>query len=80
MTNYTPPPSITLPTPPMQYNSSWAYSLLDALMRNFNRYSPLNTSQPYVLLLTPDGTKTYKISVNNSGVLQSVLEDGNTRP
>jgi hypothetical protein len=69
---------IYLPPAPPQYNSGVFNQLIDALRRGFAPVVTQSEAAPRLLLQAPNGT-IYEVTVDNSGTLQTAINDGKTR-
>jgi len=69
---------IYLPPAPSSYNSGAFNQIIDALRRAFGPTISQDEAAPRLLLKAPNGT-VYEVTVNNSGVLTTVLNDGKDR-
>ena len=69
---------IYLPPAPRQYDPGVFNQLIDALRRAFQPAVSQSEASPRLLLQAPNGT-IYEVTVNNSGVLQTAINDGKDR-
>jgi hypothetical protein len=65
---------------PQNYDYTWFSLFVAQLARKISLLAGPTTIQPQILLQAPDG-KVWKVTVDNSGVLQrEIVERGSTRP
>ena len=69
---------IYLPPAPRQYEPGAFNQIIDRLRRAFQPAVSQSEATPRLLLQAPNGT-IYEVTVNNSGVLQTAINDGKTR-
>jgi len=69
---------IYLPPAPPSYSSGAFNQIIDALRRAFQPAVSQSEASPRLLLQAPNGT-VYEVTVNNSGVLTTAINDGKDR-
>lgn len=69
---------VTLPPPPLSYSPANFTQVFDAIKRVMLPAVSKDEATPRVLLLAPNGS-IWEVTVSNSGVLTTTLNDGKTR-
>jgi hypothetical protein len=69
---------IYLPPAPRQYDAGVFNQLIDALRRAFQPAVSQSEATPRLLLQAPNGT-IYEVTVDDTGTLQTAVNDGKTR-
>lgn len=69
---------VVLPPPPASYSPSNFVQVFDAIKRVLLPAVSKDEATPRIMLLAPDG-KIWEVTVTNSGVLTTTLNDGKTR-
>lgn len=69
---------IVLPPPPASYSASNFIQVFDAIKRTLIPAVSKDEATPRILLQAPDG-KIWEVTVSNSGVLTTALNDGKDR-
>lgn len=70
--------NIQFPIPPATITQTYVIQVLDIIRKTFLPVVSKNEAVPRVLLQAPNGS-TYEVTVDNSGNLTTVLNDGKTR-
>lgn len=70
--------NINLPPPPLGYSSTSFVQVFDAIKRALLPAVSKDEAAPRILLQAPNGT-IYAVTVNNSGVLTTAVNDGKDR-
>lgn len=70
--------NINLPPPPTSYSSTSFIQVFDAIKRALLPAISKDEAAPRILLQAPNGT-IYSVTVNNSGVLTTAVNDGKDR-
>ncbi len=69
---------VNFPTPPSGFSQSFMIQVLDMIRKAFVPVVSKDTATPRILLLAPNGT-VYELTVSNTGVLTTAVNDGKTR-
>jgi hypothetical protein len=67
------------PPAPSQYSSRYFTDLIENIRRALLPGISKDTAAPRLLLQSPNG-KVYEVKVSDTGVLSTVVNDGNGRP
>lgn len=70
--------NINLPPPPLSYSTTSFTQVFDAIKRALLPAVSKDEASPRILLQAPNGT-IYSVTVNNSGVLTTAVNDGKDR-
>lgn len=70
--------NVNFPSPPGSISASYIIQVLDIIRKAFVSALSKDQSTPRILLSAPDGT-IYQVTVSNTGVLTTAVNDGKTR-
>jgi hypothetical protein len=70
--------NINFPTPPERVTGVFMQMLFSILKRAFNTVVSSNEAVGRIMLLSPDG-KAWEVTIDNSGNLQTAVNDGKSR-
>jgi hypothetical protein len=69
---------VIIPPPPPSYSVASFVQVFDAIKRSFLSTVSKDEATPRILLQAPDG-KIWQVTVNNSGVITTAVNDGKDR-
>lgn len=69
---------VIIPPPPPSYSVASFVQVFDAIKRSFLSTVSKDEATPRILLQAPDG-KIWQVTVTNSGVLTTAVNDGKDR-
>lgn len=70
--------NINLPPPPSSYNPQTFIQIIDAIKRAMLSTISKDEAAPRIMLQAPNG-KVYQVTVSNTGVLTTAINDGKSR-
>jgi hypothetical protein len=70
--------NVTFPSPPPQYTQGGIIQILDVLRRVFLNVVSTDSAVSRILLQSPNGT-VYAVTVSDTGVLTTAVNDGKSR-